>query len=158
MIIKTSKVLRVHTREMETETEEQVRRILQLPKEKKKKRKRKRKKQQICERQTVPCWSVGLQSDLQSPCHKHSSETPLTSHSEHPWGRHLVESTNIFVKKKKERKKKEKKKEKAWQQWRYKQDGDMNEAPANLKKKTSRLVEQWRCLSTDMFLGLTNPH
>lgn len=76
--------LLLHTPKMERE--EQVRRILQPQKEKKK---------QISERQTISCCNVGLQSDLQSPCHMHSSQTPLTLQSEHQWGRHLVESTNI---------------------------------------------------------------
>lgn len=40
------------------------------------------KKLQISKRQTIPCCNVGLQSDLQSPCHMHSSETPLTVQSE----------------------------------------------------------------------------
>lgn len=49
------------------------------------------KKLQISARQAIPCCSVGLWSDLQSPCH--SSEGTLTSRSEHQRGRHLVAQT-----------------------------------------------------------------
>lgn len=53
------------------------------------------KKLQISARRAIPRCSVGLWSDLQSPCH--SSEDTLTSRSEHQRGRHLVAQT-FFLK------------------------------------------------------------